>query len=384
MDIDRLIDIGITMATLGITGYLGYATLKKMGIVKNHTTLTIRGRKVRLSQAEVELFCECAVDPRSITTTFDDIGGHEDIKEKIQRNVVFPFNHPELFPVGSLRTPPKGLLLYGPPGTGKTMLARAIAREANAFFMDLRIESVFSKWVGESEQNAAAIFTLARLCQPSIIFVDEIDSLLSDRGGDSGSNGGPVYNNAKTIFLRHWDGFHSSNDRVVVVGATNMPQVLDPAVLRRMPVQVEVHLPTAEERRSILTVTLSQEDTSGLDFGALVRETAGFSGSDLRGLCVDACSLMVFDAVKNGKVNATTQRPEMLCLSMRNFEVAMRERNKKGFRARTSYYNATGSTRTAVEEAAAEAYENNNNATVTPEKLAKAMPIAMMLAQMIP
>jgi len=365
MDIERVVDFTITLVSLGGSAYLAYHVLKRAGFIKPKTKIRIRGKMVSLGQAEMECFSSTAVDPSQLETTFDMVGGHEAIKATILRNVVFPFHRPDLFPVGTLRSPPKGLLLYGPPGTGKTMLAKAIAKEADAFFMDVRIESLFSKWVGESEQNTAAIFCLAKLCQPTIIFIDEIDSLLSERGHSAEA---PVYSNAKTIFLRHWDGFHSSNDRIVVIGATNMPHVLDAAVLRRMPIQIEVPLPTAGERQTILKTILCDENTDMCDLETIVQWTDTYSGSDLRALCVDACSHMIYEAVRRGNPEVTMK------LTMAHFEESLRQQNAS--KAKKS---------PEKEEAFCPIPESwSDVAGVSQEKLRRALPLALMLVNCMP
>lgn len=217
------------------------------------------------------------------------------VKDVVRRSVVLPMKHPELYPANSLRSPPKGVLLHGPPGTGKTLVAKAIARTCGASFIEVRVENLFGKWLGQSEQTVAAIFSLARKLQPAIVFVDEIDSLLSRR--DFSDN--HAYSNAKTIFLRQWDGFitSESDHRVVVVGATNCPEVLDPAVMRRLPVKLHLDLPSQAEREEILKILLRGEDLSSVSLPELAKQTPLFSGSDLRELCKQALLLMVQDEV---------------------------------------------------------------------------------------
>ena len=312
----KQLDLLVTGLSLGVSMYLTYKILQKTGVVKTKVTVSIRGKTLQLSPSELEILQTCAVDPSEITTAWSDIGGLVSVKQTLYRSLVLPFEHPELFPPGSLRQPPKGILLYGPPGTGKTLLARALAKRANAFFMEVRAEGLFSKWVGESELNCAALFSLARLCQPTILFVDEMDALLSDRMEGHASGGNAVYGNTKTIFLRHWDGFVGSDARVVVIGATNLPQVLDPAVLRRMPIQVPVGLPELSDREGILNVLLRGENTTKLNLQSLAEEMYGFSGADMKACAVEACSNMIAEKLESGQFSK-------LVLEESNFKKAL-------------------------------------------------------------
>jgi len=277
----------LTMAGQGIVlSVVMYFLARIMNDNKEETFRRwVAGKFVRLSRGEHNLL-SCVCDPTDIKEDFNSIGGCSHVKDVVQRSVVLPMKHPELYPANSLRSPPKGVLLHGPPGTGKTLVAKAIARTCGASFVEVRVENLFGKWLGQSEQTVAAIFSLARKLQPAIIFVDEIDSLLSRR--DFSDN--HAYSNAKTIFLRQWDGFSTSESdhRVVVVGATNCPEVLDPAVMRRLPVKLHLDLPAQTERG---------EDLSSVSLPDLAKQTPLFSGSDLRELCKQALLLMVQDEV---------------------------------------------------------------------------------------
>lgn len=254
-----------------------------MGTRRKH----ILGRiKLDLTKEE-ETLADSIVDPKDLSDTFSDIGGLDDAKKLLTEHVVWPFSHPELFPAGSLRSHPTGVLLYGPPGTGKTMLARAIAKELNGYFLEVRIEKLFTKWVGDSEKLAAAVFSLARKLGSCVIFIDEVDSLLSQRT-DADST---VYNHAKTIFLTQWDGLVQNDERskIIVVGATNRPKSLDEAIVRRMPIRVPIPLPDVNSRRDILSLVL-RKDLDGVVaadrlLSAVAKRTEGYSGSDLKELC---------------------------------------------------------------------------------------------------
>ncbi|XP_062830746.1 spastin isoform X7 [Anolis carolinensis] len=216
---------------------------------------------------------------------FDDIAGQELAKQALQEIVILPSLRPELFT--GLRAPARGLLLFGPPGNGKTMLAKAVAAESNSTFFNISAASLTSKYVGEGEKLVRALFAVARELQPSIIFIDEVDSLLCERreGEHDASR------RLKTEFLIEFDGVQSSGeDRILVMGATNRPQELDDAVLRRFTKRVYVSLPNEETRLLLLKNLLSKQGNplTQKELAQLARMTDGYSGSDLTALAKDA------------------------------------------------------------------------------------------------
>nr|XP_033792414.1 spastin isoform X1 [Geotrypetes seraphini] len=216
---------------------------------------------------------------------FCDIAGQDLAKQTLQEIVILPSLRPELFT--GLRAPARGLLLFGPPGNGKTMLAKAVAAESNATFFNISAASLTSKYVGEGEKLVRALFAVARELQPSVIFIDEVDSLLCERreGEHDASR------RLKTEFLIEFDGVQSSgDDRVLVMGATNRPQELDEAVLRRFTKRVYVSLPSEETRLLLLKNLLSKQGSplTQKELAQLARMTDGYSGSDLTALAKDA------------------------------------------------------------------------------------------------
>ncbi|KAJ4455297.1 putative Protein SAP1 [Paratrimastix pyriformis] len=221
-------------------------------------TLTPEQREralARLRQVDVKLQDTIKADilQTSPGVRWGDIIGLENVKQVLTEMVVLPSLRPDLF-VG-LRSPPRGLLLYGPPGTGKTMIARALATEAKARFFAMSASALMSKYVGEGEKLVRALFAMATAMQPSIIFIDEIDSILSARSADENE----ASRRLKTEFLVQLDGVGSSNDdRVVFLGATNRPQDLDDAIIRRLSRRIYLPLPDESARRALIEHLMSK------------------------------------------------------------------------------------------------------------------------------
>ncbi|XP_048508076.1 spastin isoform X2 [Athalia rosae] len=214
-----------------------------------------------------------------------DIAGQETAKQALQEMVILPSIRPELFT--GLRTPSRGLLLFGPPGNGKTLLARAVATQCNATFFSISAASLTSKYVGEGEKLVRALFAIARELQPSVIFIDEVDSLLSERR----DNEHEASRRLKTEFLVEFDGLPCTpEERVLVMAATNRPQELDEAALRRFTKRVYVTLPHSQTRILLLKRLLSKHNNplTSQELEQLAQFTEGYSGSDLTGLAKDA------------------------------------------------------------------------------------------------
>ncbi|XP_072009253.1 fidgetin-like protein 1 isoform X2 [Engystomops pustulosus] len=228
---------------------------------------------------------------------WDDIAGLEFAKTTIKEIVVWPMLRPDIFT--GLRGPPKGMLLFGPPGTGKTLIGKCIACQSGATFFSISASSLTSKWVGEGEKMVRALFTVARCHQPAVIFIDEIDSLLSQRGDGEHESSRRI----KTEFLVQLDGATtSSEDRILVVGATNRPQEIDEAARRRLVKRLYIPLPEASARKQIVVNLMSQENCCATEkeVDAIVLQAEGFSGADMTQLCREAAlgpirSLQAFD-----------------------------------------------------------------------------------------
>ncbi|XP_046826936.1 spastin isoform X2 [Vespa crabro] len=216
---------------------------------------------------------------------WEDIAGQETAKQALQEMVILPSLRPELFT--GLRTPARGLLLFGPPGNGKTLLARAVATQCNATFFSISAASLTSKYVGEGEKLVRALFAIARELQPSVIFIDEVDSLLSERR----DNEHEASRRLKTEFLVEFDGLPCNpEERVLVMAATNRPQELDEAALRRFTKRVYVTLPDIATRIMLLQRLLAKHNDplTKEELKEMAILTEGYSGSDLTGLAKDA------------------------------------------------------------------------------------------------
>jgi SpoVK/Ycf46/Vps4 family AAA+-type ATPase len=259
------------------------------------------------------------VSPDEIPVTFDDIGGLDGIIEELTESVIYPLTMPHLYSGhSSLLSAPSGVLLYGPPGCGKTMLAKALARESGACFINLHISTLTEKWYGDSNKLVAAVFSLARKLQPTIVFIDEIDAVLGQRRSGEHEASGMV----KAEFMTHWDGLASStkqagNQRICILGATNRIQDIDEAILRRMPKKFPVSLPNSSQRRQIFGITLAEtkldkssteDGRPAFDMSALVRASAGMSGSDIKEACRDAAMVPVREHIRNMKKSGENVR----------------------------------------------------------------------------
>ena len=240
---------------------------------------------------------------------WDDIGGLEEAKQQLKEAVVWPLKHPEFFTEMGIE-PPKGILLFGPPGTGKTLLAKAAATESQANFIAVRGPEILSKWVGESEKAIREIFRKARQAAPTIVFFDEIDSIATRRGRDvSGVIDRIVYQ-----LLTEMDGIEPLQ-RVTVIGATNRPDLLDPALLRpgRFDRLIYVPPPDKKARLEIFKVhTRRMPLADDVDLEKLAEMTQGYTGADIAALCREAALIALRENMKPVPV------------SMKHFEKAMK------------------------------------------------------------
>ncbi|XP_021185316.2 fidgetin-like protein 1 [Helicoverpa armigera] len=216
---------------------------------------------------------------------WDDIAGLHMAKSVIQEAVVWPLLRPDIFT--GLRRPPKGILLFGPPGTGKTLIGKCVAAQCHATFFSISASSLTSKWIGDGEKMVRALFAVARCHQPAVIFIDEIDSLLTQRSDTEHE----ATRRIKTEFLVQFDGAATGEeDRLLIVGATNRPQELDEAARRRLVKRLYIPLPDAGAREQIIANLLENEnnDLTPQHISEIANLTDGYSGADMKSLCSEA------------------------------------------------------------------------------------------------
>ncbi|XP_044738374.1 outer mitochondrial transmembrane helix translocase-like isoform X2 [Chrysoperla carnea] len=246
------------------------------------------------------------IHPQEINVSWTDIAGLDSLIHELRETVILPIQCKDLFADSQLTQPPKGVLLHGPPGCGKTLIAKATAKEAGTRFLNLNVSILTDKWYGESQRLATAVFTLAVKLQPCIIFIDEIDSFLRVRAMTDHEATAMM----KAQFMSLWDGLITDpNCTVIVMGATNRPNDLDQAILRRMPATFHIALPILGQRKKILQLILANEPTelTESDYDFLAKATEGFSGSDLRELCRNATIYRVRDFMKTVPTGANEE-----------------------------------------------------------------------------
>lgn len=216
---------------------------------------------------------------------WDDVGGLDDVKQRLKEMVEWPLKHSESFTAIGIE-PPRGILMYGPPGCGKTLLARAVANESGANFISVKGPQVYSKWVGESEKQIREIFRKAKQVAPTIIFFDEIDALAPRRGSKTGSH---VTESVVSQMLSEMSGLEELHG-VVVIAATNRPDMIDTALLRpgRFDRYVMIEPPEEKARLKILEIKTKDMPLKGVDLKAIAKKTDGFSGADLAAVAREA------------------------------------------------------------------------------------------------
>ncbi len=256
---------------------------------------------------------------------WEDIGGLEDVKEQLREAVEWPLKYPEAF-LGLGINPPKGILLFGPPGTGKTLLAKAVATESEANFIGIRGPEVLSKWVGESEKNIREIFRKARQAAPTVVFIDEIDAIAPRRGTDVNR----VTDRLINQLLTEMDGIEE-NSGVVVIAATNRPDILDPALLRpgRFDRLILVPAPDEKARLEIFNVhTRNMPLAEEVKLEELAKKTEGYTGADIEAVCREAAMAAMRRALREGILRPGMKMDEVrqkIRVTMEDFEEALKK-----------------------------------------------------------
>ncbi len=255
--------------------------------------------------------------------TWKDVGGLEDTKNQLREAIEWPMSYPEAFEKIDTQ-PPRGMVLHGPPGTGKTLLAKAVANESDANFISVKGPELLSKWVGESEKAVRETFRKAKQSAPTIIFFDEIDSITPKRGGMSGDS--QVTERVISQMLTELDGLEERGE-VVVIAATNRPDLIDTALLRqgRLERHIEVGAPDEDARKAIFEVhTRNKPISDDVDIEKLAKETDGHVGSDIEGICKEASMMALREKIKTGMTrDEVKEKIEDLTINMEHFEKAM-------------------------------------------------------------
>lgn len=271
--------------------------------------------KVGATDGEVEIDDKPqgdAWDVETVTATLADVGGMQSVKDRLTMAFLAPLRNPEIRKLYG-KSLSGGLLLYGPPGCGKTYIARALAGEVGAAFMNVRISDILGHYIGDSENNLHDVFETARACAPVVLFLDEIDAVGMKRSSASASYMRPVTNQ----LLMELDGIGADNEGVFILAATNTPWDVDPALRRpgRFDRCVAVLPPDGPARQAVLYHHLKSRPVEGIDMGYLVQRTDGFTGADLAHLVDSAVEYAMMDSVRTGNVRMVTMQDFLRALT---------------------------------------------------------------------
>ncbi len=254
---------------------------------------------------------------------WEDIGGLNDVKQELVETVEWPLSYSKLFDHMAAR-PPKGIMLYGPPGTGKTLMAKAVATESQANFISIKGPEFLSKWVGESERAVRKTFRMARQAAPTVLFFDEMDSIAPARG--SGLGDSHVTERMISQILSEMDGLEALHN-VVVIAATNRPDIIDSALLRpgRFDRMIEIGMPDQEGRLEILKIhTADRPLAEDVDLEDIARRADSYSGADLAAICNEAVMLAIREYVLGGKPQED-EEIDKYKIDKKHFEAAIKK-----------------------------------------------------------
>ena len=263
--------------------------------------MEVRMDDFRLAIREIEPSALREIYVEIPDVSWESVGGLTEIKDRLKESVEWPLTKPELFEHFGIK-PPRGIVLFGAPGTGKTLLAKAIANEAKANFISIKGPELISKWVGESEKAIREIFKKAKQSSPSIIFLDEFESIAGMRSSNSQSGGSDVANRVVNQLLASMDGVESL-DEVIIVAATNRPEMIDPALLRSGRFERVLHVPPPDKpaRESIMAIHSSDMPLSTFSMKDILGGMEGFTGADIEAVCREAALI----AMRAGKKKVT-------------------------------------------------------------------------------
>ena len=333
VDLDRLADLthGYAGADLNaLTKEAAMAALRRVLPDVNLEAEEIPSETLNKIEVKWDDFVEALRDMQPSTmrevliekpnVKWEDIGALEDAKQELKEAVEWPLKYSKVFSHMNAK-PPRGILMYGPPGTGKTMLAKAVATESEANFISVKGPEFLSKWVGESEKAVRETFRKARQAAPCVIFMDEVDSITSERGTGSDSN---VTERVISQLLTEMDGLSALHD-VVVIAATNRPDIIDPALLRpgRFDKSIYIGTPDRESRKKIFEIhTKSKPLAEDVDLEELAKDTEGYTGADISAVCNEAVMIAVRKLVESGQM-PTDEEIAACRVEMEHFRTAV-------------------------------------------------------------
>jgi len=270
------------------------------------------------------------------TETWEDIGGLEEAKQQLKEVIEWPLKYPELYTYLNSK-PPNGILLLGPPGTGKTLLAKALAHESEINFISVKGPEFLSKWVGESEKAVRETFRKARTTAPCIIFFDEIDAIAGMRGRFAGSQ---VTEQVVSQLLTEMDGLEGLKD-VILLAATNRPDMLDPALLRsgRFGRHIDIPMPDKDARVKIFKIHLRNKPlASDVDINKMAQDLEDYTGADIQAICEEATLLTIRKAVSDATINTQDANSvKKVKISRSEFDNAISKILKSADKARKSH-----------------------------------------------
>jgi transitional endoplasmic reticulum ATPase len=303
-------------------------------------SLTVTKKDFDAALTEVEPSALREVFIQTPSETWEDVGGLDEAKQLLRETIEWPLKYPNIYKHMDAK-PPKGILLYGLPGTGKTLLAKALAHESEVNFISVKGPEFLSKWVGESEKAVRETFRKARSAAPCIIFLDEIDAIAPVRGGRGDSQ---VTERVISQLLTEMDGLEVLQN-VVIIAATNRPDIIDPALLRagRFGRHIEVPLPDLDTRERIFEIHMNGKPMGkNINFRDLAKKMDGKSGADIEALCQEATILAIREGIMMKNFADNDKNIKELAIEMRHFEEASKSVEKESQRSNKSYQKQEG------------------------------------------